>query len=226
MMVLALVAVRPAGAEDRSLGRDGLKIDIFCAAARTHNVPVDLLRAVWLVENTTIGIKDSFQTALFELMTANLTEIWWNRWWQQLQSATTRSHETFVRQGKWAIDVIQLGGVFSIGPAQITPLTALRACEHDRIEGKECSTSVRELLASMLTLPGSIDAAARVLGYERQFHRQEAGEDIASNWEEWATLYNFGGPRFRNYYAARGGQRVNTFAAQARAIWEKAVTCP
>jgi hypothetical protein len=98
---------------------------------------------------------------------------------------------------KWPLEVISTGIVFSIGPAQITPLTALKACSYTQPRPSICAKGVRSLVKELLTQAGSIEIAALVLRYEYLIHMKSTGKEISCNLGVWSTLYNYGGAYYR-----------------------------
>jgi hypothetical protein len=173
----------------------------FCHAGHFYAVPPELVAGVFLFENhINRSIKDSIQDAAFGLLLENTDEDWWVRW---AESAAKRAHSArhaHLLSNKWPAEVVATGFVVSIGPAQITPRTAIAACAKSVPQRPVCGGGIKKLIASLLRDTESIELVSLVLSYERDEHWNFTGVDPSRDIGVWATLYNLGGDYFRARY--------------------------
>jgi hypothetical protein len=175
-----------------------------CKAARQFQVPVELIAGVVLAEQVlNRGWKDRTQDAIFQFLLEHRDEKWWSQWAEQAMAMADRMEEVRIRSNKWPVELAMTGIIFSIGPAQITPRTAMKACSYFQPTVAACDNGIRSLIAELLSEDGSIAIAALVLRYEYLVHLQTVGADISSNLAGWATLYNYGGPYYRKVSTGR-----------------------
>jgi hypothetical protein len=171
---------------------------LFCRAGHQYKVPPELVAGVFLAENVlNRGWKDRAQDAIFQFLVDNRDEKWWSQWADEAMAMADRDEEIRLMSNKWPVELVSTGIVFSIGPAQITPRTALTACLQAQPRPSICEGGVRSLVKRLLSQAGSIEIAALVLQYEYLQHFEVTGKEISCNLGAWSTLYNYGGAYYR-----------------------------
>jgi hypothetical protein len=183
----------------------------YCDIARRYRVPPELLAGVILAENAlNRDWKDTAQDVIFRFLVDHRDELWWSRWREQAMQLADLSENEHLAFNKWPLEVVTSGVVFSIGPAQITPRTAIQACAQTETSNEHCSSGTRALIQALLDDTASTELAAMILDYERRGQLKVTSEDVSCDIAAWSTLYNYGGGSYRK--AAPGGTRlVNAF---------------
>jgi hypothetical protein len=177
---------------------------LFCRVGHQYKVPPELVAGVFFAENViNRGWKDRVQDAIFQFLVDNRDEEWWSQWADQAMAMADRDEEVRLMSNKWWI-------VFSIGPAQITPRTAITACLHAQPRPSICEGGIRSLVKRLLSQAGSIEIAAIVLQYEYLKQFQATGKEMSCNLGAWSTLYNYGGAPYRKASSSQAAL-VNRF---------------
>jgi hypothetical protein len=184
----------------------------FCSVAKEFGVPVGLLAGVYLFENQiNRGPKDTVQDGVFSILLAFRDGEWWRAWASAAMALADSGQDARLLSNKWSIDVISTGLVFSVGPAQITPRTALLACDALGSETRICKGGVKEIIASLLDESNAVRMAALVLKYEFAMQKRLAKDDVSVDIATWATIYNVGGEYFRGRGPNGVGSNTNVF---------------
>jgi hypothetical protein len=181
--------------------REQLKETPFCEAGAQFEVPPELVAGVVSAEellNRTVI--DSAQDIIFQALVDSHDENWWDRWRADAMKLADKAQETHLVSNKWPAHVVATGIVFSIGPAQITPRTAMRACAYLKEKPSLCRNGTRALISKMLDKSGATEMAALVLRFEKEAHMADAGINLADDMARWATIYNFGGDYYRHNF--------------------------
>jgi hypothetical protein len=182
----------------------------FCTAAAQFGVPAELVAGVYIAEQVlNRGPLDTAQDFIFKVLLETHDDNWWRRWSVDGLNVADGLVDSRGGSNKWPVHVVATGIVWSIGPAQITPRTALRACNFFRDNPSVCSQGVRELMKALLDVSRSPEIASMVLSFERSGFLAEEGIDLADDLGRWATAYNFGGEYYRVVF--RRGPAVNFF---------------
>jgi hypothetical protein len=204
-----------------------LKTIPFCRVGKQFDVPPELVAGVFLVENLFMrGLVDTAQDAIFSFLVDHRDGKWWDRWADDAMLLADEFEDVRLVSNKWPPRVVGTGIVFSIGPAQITPRTALRSCRSLQNAPSICGSGTKYLISQLLTDDGAAEAAAMVLRFERLMQKSEAKIDVFGDLGRWATIYNVGGDFYRKAFV--GGAQVNTFGRRVSANTEdfrKALTC-
>lgn len=215
----------------RTVGRiDGISKALlgrlpFCAGIDRLDVPTELIAAVIVAENQiNRGVADTIQDILFDGLVKYHDDKWWSAWAERSFQLTNEAETTRLVSNKWPADVVATGFVFSIGPAQITPRTALRACASLSNSPATCVGGVRHLVKSLLSDRGAVELAAVVLRAEATWHLEISGVDPSRDLALWATLYNAGGDYYRNA-RANGPNHFGTWVAEHASIIGKTIGC-
>ena len=183
----------------------------YCAVAHRYGVEAETLAGVDLAEKQlNRDWSDDVQDALFEVLLLVRSENGWQRWADDALAVTNRALQERSRSGRWPGDVIWTGMIFSLGPSQITPRTAFRACRN-AIEAPSWCGNPRLLVEALLDERRSLEVAALVLDDERKLHLTATGSDVSGDPGRWATLYNFGGEIFRSRFGDRPDRPANGF---------------
>lgn len=183
----------------------------YCEVAATHGVPAGVLAGVVLAEKQlNRDWSDPIQDGLFRIALALRGEEGWRLWAQRASAAAQAGLSERARSADWSRDLIWTGFVFSLGPAQITPRTALRACANAAPKPDWCASADRTIRA-LLDETRSLHVAALVLRDEREIHLKATQVDLSGAPGRWATLYNFGGEIFRARFADRPDRPANGF---------------
>ncbi len=138
------------------------------------------------------GIKDELEDAAFRFLLKEKDDEWWERWAANNMQMAEAAEEPHLISNKWPVELIATGLVVSIGPAQITPRTALRACQALR-DKPICEGGAKSLVSQMLDAVASIKVAAAVLRFEANEEMRLTGKDVSDDFAVWATIYNVGG---------------------------------
>jgi hypothetical protein len=139
-----------------------------------------------------------------------------------------RAEPLRLQSNRWPVDLVATGLVVSIGPAQITPRTAILACAAVVPRPDACGRGVKDLVESLLEETKSLNVVALVLRYEATNHLKITGDDVTLDIGQWATIYNVGGNYFRKNQngkvgtANRFGQWVASEASAIRDALNKA----
>ncbi|MBM3576658.1 MAG: DUF1402 family protein [Alphaproteobacteria bacterium] len=177
------------------LARRGL----ICSIALSQRVPPELVAGVILAENhLNKNWIDTIQDALFRGILKYHDIDWWSRWAEYSMALTARDQSLRLSTNKWSERVVATGLVFSIGPAQITPRTALTACYNVSNPPALCKKNVKAIIAGLLEYDGAIVLASVILRFEAESHKMNTGKDVSNNLGLWATLYNAGGDYLRH----------------------------
>jgi hypothetical protein len=184
--------------------RAQLKTIPFCQAAARFGVPPEVAAGVFLAEKAlNRGPVDSIQDTIFQILVDSRDDGWWASWASDAMKLAGDAENVRMNSNKWPPRVISTGLVFSLGPAQITPRTALRACTHLQNTPAPCKEGTRSLIRQLLTDPGAAEIVALVLRFEQEAHEAHAGVDLAKDVGIWATVYNFGGDYYRRAFKDR-----------------------
>lgn len=183
----------------------------WCAIARKYGVAADVLAGVVLAEKQlNRDWSDDIQDGLFELLLVLRSEEGWHRWADEALAAADRALPERSKSREWPAAVAWSGVIFSLGPSQITPRTAFRACRNADRKPGWCG-SPRELVRALMDETLSLEVAALVLDDERRTHLAETGVDVSDSPGRWATLYNFGGEIFRARFRDHPDRPANGF---------------
>ena len=183
----------------------------FCEVAKQSRVPASMIAGVVLAEKQlNRDWTDSIQDGLFTIAYYLLNDTWWQVWSQR--SLALASAEVEIRSVKpeWSREVAFTGIIFSIGPSQITPRTALSACKVTNSTHEWCQ-GTRPLIRALLSESQSLEVVALILDVERQSHLKVTGIDVQGDPGKWAMLYNFGGDIFRTKFKDNLDRPANTF---------------
>jgi hypothetical protein len=187
-----------------------LKTIPFCEAGRQFDVPPELVAGVFLFENLLArGLVDSAQDAIFNFLIDHRDGVWWDRWAVDAMRLADEFEDARLVSNKWPPSVVATGVAFSIGPAQITPRTALRSCRSLQNTPSVCANGTKFLIRQLLSERGAAEAAAMVLHFEQRMQKKETGIDVSGDVGRWATIYNVGGDFYRKTFT--GGIDVNRF---------------
>jgi hypothetical protein len=122
----------------------------FCAAAKKYDVSPEVLAGVFLYENQiNRQIKDTIQDGVFTILLQNRDDNWWAYWAERAMKMADDTERVRLVSNKWPLEVIATGVVVSIGPAQITPRTVLRAC-NVLTDIDVCRHGIRYLITGLL----------------------------------------------------------------------------
>lgn len=187
----------------------------FCAVASRSGVPAETIAGVMLAEKLlNRDWTDMVQDTGFAVLAWLRGEAWWRGWVERSAAIADRALAERSRSADWSRDVAWTGFAFSLGPAQITTRTALRACASAQRPPDWCAEP-RSVVQTLLSETGSLEAAALVLDEERRSHLRETGVDVGGDPGRWATLYNFGGDLFRARFRDRPDREPNAFGRWA-----------
>lgn len=206
--------------------RSDLEALPYCAVAREYGVPVEVLAGVVLAEKQlNRGLSDAVQDEIFKIMLWIFGDRWWDHWANRSLDLAAQNENERLSAPEWSPLVKATGITFSIGPAQITPRTALAACEQMGRESPVCAGSTKSLIAALMSPEKSLEVAAVVLKAEQRNQLRLTGLDVTDSPGKWATLYNFGGDIFRSLFAGELDRGPNSFgrwvghnAAEIRAL--------
>ncbi len=206
--------------------RSDLEALPYCAVAREYGVPVEVLAGVVLAEKQlNRQLFDAVQDEIFKIMLWIFGDRWWDHWANRSLDLAAQNENERLSAPEWSPLVKATGITFSIGPAQITPRTALAACEQMGRESPVCAGSTKSLIAALMSPEKSLEVAAVVLKAEQRNQLRLTGLDVTDSPGKWATLYNFGGDIFRSLFAGELDRGPNSFgrwvdhnAAQIRAL--------
>jgi hypothetical protein len=163
-----------------------------CAAAHRLRIPEYLPVALVLTEQTkNVGSKDLVEDALLRTLLETRSDQWWEHWKNQNEAVERIAINDRAKFGRWPLDLLTSGYVVSVGPAQITPRAALRACKSYKQILSACNGNTRSTLTKLLSLPGALLIATAVAAYERD---EYCSQYRMCNLDptEFATLYNTG----------------------------------
>jgi hypothetical protein len=182
----------------------------FCEAGARFEVPPEIVAGVVLAEEMlNRSAVDSAQDTIFQILVRTRDENWWAQWAVDAMKVADNAEGVRVLSNKWPPHVISSGVVVSIGPAQITPRTALRACAYLKDAPSVCKEGTRSLIRQLLDDAAAADVAAMVLRFEQEAHVASVGIDLSRDVGRWATAYNFGGDYYRR--AFQGKFPINSF---------------
>lgn len=183
----------------------------YCDVAASHGVRASVLAGVVLAEKQlNRDWSDAVQDGLFRIALALRSDEGWRRWAERASAAAQAGLAARARTTDWSRDVAWTGFVFSLGPAQITPRTALRACGNAPHAPDWCA-GVGSTIRALLDETTSLEVAALVLRDERETHLRATDVDVGDAPGRWATLYNFGGDLFRARFRDRPARPANGF---------------
>jgi hypothetical protein len=183
----------------------------FCYVAQTYGVPANVIAGVVLAEKQlNRDWSDAVQDGLFAILLYLRGNDWWQEWSERSLALASEELEARTKSSEWSRDVNWTGIIFSIGPAQVTPRTALRACKNAAKQPAWCS-GTKPLIEALLSESRSLEVAALILDDERKTHLRETGVDVAEDSAKWATLYNFGGDIFRARFDKDPNRGPNRF---------------
>lgn len=186
----------------------------YCEVAEKFDLPVELLAGVVLAEKQlNRDVTDAVQDSIAQFLILTQDENWWEDWANDSESKTSVDEAQRAQGGEWSSDVAMTGYAFSLGPAQITPRTAINACKELENSSAVCNQGVKHMVESMMDSRSSVEVAAVVLKAEQKQHLREAGIDVTNDLAKWATLYNFGGSIYRTQYAGDLNHKPNGFGA-------------
>lgn len=193
----------------------------LCDAEIKWNVPKEIILLVILAEQkNNFSWDDDIQNTVFSLLLKNKPDMWWSEWSKELLEISFSSKEHYLLSNKWPNELAISGYVMSIGPAQITPLTAISACHWAKIKNLTSSCPVKTIMKKLLKPETAIDLAGMVLAYEREVYQSHTKINVTDNYPLWATIYNVGGFYYRKsgYFAKNEtnyfGEWVNTNKAK------------
>jgi hypothetical protein len=176
----------------------------FCEAGARLGVPPEIVAGVVLAEELlNRSAIDIAQDTIFQFLLNTRDENWWTQWGVDAMKLADDSEDLRILSNKWPPHVISSGVVVSIGPAQITPRTALRACAYLKETPSVCKEGTRALMRRLLDDLGAADVAAMVLRFEQEAHVAAGGIDLSRDVGRWATAYNFGGDYYRHAFTER-----------------------
>jgi hypothetical protein len=194
----------------------------FCEVGKRLLVPPEVIAGVFLFENQiNRGFKDAVQDSAFRILLASSDDRWWPIWAKRTMEMADRAEPLRLQSNRWPVDLVATGLVVSIGPAQVTPRTALLACDAIVPRADVCGRGVRDLIESLLDETKSLNVVALVLRYEAIDHLKITGDDVSLDIGQWATIYNVGGNYFRrnqNGKVAKANRFGQWVASEASAL--------
>jgi hypothetical protein len=183
----------------------------FCKVSETSGVPAPLLAGVFLAENKfNRDWKDTVQDLVFSGLLEVRDDKWWQEWASKGLALAEGVRSERQLSNKWPAEVVSTGIVFSIGPAQITPRTALRACDNAANRPRACSGGPKAIVSGLLDENTSVEMASVVLQFEAESYQVLSGREAKNDLGLWATLYNGGAEYFSRPTAAHK-QEANGF---------------
>lgn len=185
----------------------------FCEVGKKLDVPAEIIAGVVIAEKQlNRDWSDSIQDGLFTLFAYFFGDGWWQRWSDRSLNLANENLNSRKVSSEWSKNVAWTGVIFSIGPSQITPRTALQSCQAGGGDIEWCGNT-KKLIKTLLNDSGSIEVAALILKVERANHLEKTGIDISSDLGKWATLYNFGGDIFRARFKENPNRKPNGFGS-------------
>lgn len=183
----------------------------FCEASNKTEVPAQIIAGVVLAEKQlNRDWTDFVQDRLFTIFYYLLNDAWWDQWSNRSMMLASENLKSREVSSDWAKNVAWTGIIFSVGPSQITPRTALLACRYAD-KGFEWCKSTKLLIKGLLSESESLEIAGLILDFERKNHLQKTGIDISRDPGKWVTLYNFGGDIFRARFKDDPNRGPNRF---------------
>jgi hypothetical protein len=205
----------------------------FCEVARNVGVPAELVAGVFFFENRiNRNVKDTVQDTAFRIMLKGLSKEWWDEWASKSMTLASSRESATAQANRWPAEVAATGLVISLGPAQITPRTALLACKGETLLREAssplytiCEAGVRNLIESILDERKSIELSALILRYEAHNHYALTGTSVIGDLGTWATLYNRGGYYYRNGKNSGSLTKLGGWVAENRVSLRELVNC-
>lgn len=195
-----------------------------CSAAAMFAVDAPLIVGVVLAENElNAGAGDAVQAAYVKGLLAAQDEDWFRRWKARNEQSAQQSMPVRLLSNKWPAELWASGYVQSYGPAQVTPRTAIAACEHLQTQVPVCRKSPKQVVRAMVEVPSFLYMVAAILRHEIESAPRQLAARVRADHALWATLYNVGGEYFFATYIRRYGMKPNRFGAFVRGSIERDV---
>lgn len=163
--------------------------------------PVALGGIVAAEETLLVGRIDAIGESLFQAVFGTLRERDLERWVADQERAYQRDAGAGLQPER---DRVRAPYLWTLGPAQVSFRLAIR------IEPQVAATlgrprrDVKEVLAALTTVPGSLEYAAALLAQSRRAYARIARLEIGRNPGVLATLYHLGAPTVRARRLAAG----------------------
>ena len=163
-----------------------------------------------------VGAIDGVQDAVIRRLLRAKSSEWWNIWLASNEALEARVARFRLIANKWPERLVLTTYVGSVGPAQLTPRTVLRACRSVATPtAHPCHGGVRQILSTALDDDGAFELAAVVLAFEAQQWKTLHDEDIRVNVGLLSSLYSAGG----DYYHGRRGAESRLHEYNAFGNW-------
>lgn len=184
----------------------------LCLAANKTKVPAALIASVIIAEDDlNRNIIDRLQDVSLKNMLNLKDEKWWEKWHMDCKALAQSTIKYRFISNKWPIELWQTGYVQSYGSAQITPRTAIIACDELKSSFEECRAGVKKIVQSIISNPDSFIFAGIILQYEKKQYQKRFKNKLDEHIGVWATIYNVGWDYFNESYFARWGVKENNF---------------
>jgi len=175
------------------------------ASAGAFGLPAVTVGGVVAAEQTlNIGVIDRVQDAVIRRLLKATSSEWWDRWLVSNEALEERFAKLRLIGNKWPERLVLTTYVGSVGPAQLTPRTVLRACRSVPTPTTHpCHGGVKHVLSTVLDDDGALELAAVVLAFEALQWKTLYGEDIRGDIGLLASLYSAGGDYYRHRHGAK-----------------------
>lgn len=184
----------------------------ICNAAEELKIDSRVLGGVLVAEiELNKNIIDSAQNLYFKTLVKNKNYEWWRQWHKYWSHQAKLSESMRHMSNKWPAELWMSGYVQSFGPAQITPRTVFRACKSLADQCTLCNNNTKDLMNNLLSIPEAFYLSAAILRFELDEFKKESGENLSTNIDLWATVYNVGGDYFWRSYYSRYKMQPNNF---------------
>ena len=197
---------------DGSIAFINLHRETICKTARLVNIPPESIAGVIIAEKTlNHGLLDDMQDVYISYLVNNKNVIWWNDWAASSEQIAKNIMHIRLISNKWPIELSKNGYVISIGMAQITPRTAIHACNKMNHIISACKGSVKSIVSNLLVTKKAIEIAAAIIAFEKLEHIKITSEPSVINLALLGTLYNLGGDYYRKTFLSKFNTQYNMF---------------
>lgn len=177
---------------DRSLDFIEENRQYLCSAATKSNVPSALLAGVIVAETElNRSLADRLQDTMLLGFLRFKDAQWWEQWNLTGKDLANKSAKYRAHSNKWPIELWRTGYVQTFGSAQISPRTAIIACNKLKLQYEECRLGIKGIVTQITKDPDSFIIAGIVLNYEKMEYQKKTKQEL-NNIGVWATTYNLG----------------------------------
>ncbi len=213
LLLLILIPLNTqAGFDEDSVRYLTLYRKKICDTAALTGIPPESLAGVIVAERTlNNGLFDNMQNVFVGHLLKAYNNTWWEEWAKSSETLATEMMNLRLISNKWPLELSKNGYVMSVGPAQITPRTAIRACEAIDSDVEACRGGVKGIVSNLLDFNRSIELAAAVLVYESLEYNKNAETVEVLPLALLGTLYNIGGEYYSKTFVTKFNTTTNSF---------------